>query len=216
MPLLTLTPPAAEPVALAELKSFMRIDPSDNGQDDLITSLAIAARDWCENFTQRRFITQTIRLETDWFPGYVDSKLVGSKVSSPFVSGANSVLVGIRYAIVLPYPPVQEITTFSYLNANGSTTTMTAGTDYIADLDSQPARLTPPFGQVWPVARVQINAVKVDYKVGYGDDATDVPDGIKVAIKMLTNYWFEQRLPDGSNIPAAVKAVLGPFRDLRF
>jgi hypothetical protein len=216
MALVTVTPPEVEPVSLDELKQFMRIDAADTSQDDLITSLGIAARDWCETYTQKRFITQTIRLETDWFPGYIDSKLVGSKVSSPFVSGANSILVGIRYAIVLPYPPVQSISVFQYLNANGGTTAMTENTDYIADLDSQPARLTPPFGQVWPVTRVQINAVRIDYVCGFGDDATSVPDGIKTAIRMLTNYWYEQRLPDGANIPAAVKAALGPYRDMRF
>jgi hypothetical protein len=53
--------------------------------------------------------------------------MIGQKISSPFVSGANAVLVGIRYAFELPYPPVQSLNTFSYLNANGQTTSMITG-----------------------------------------------------------------------------------------
>lgn len=216
MALLTITPPAVEPVTVDELKEFMRIDSGDTSQDDLITSLGIAARQWCEVYTQRRFITQTMRLLMDYFPGYIDLKLSGQKVSSPFVSGSNAVLVGIRYAIVLPYPPVQSISVFQYQDANGDVTQMTAGTNYIADFSSQPARLTPPFGQMWPVARVVVNAVQVDYVSGYGADGSEVPEGIKTAIKLLATSWFEQRIPDQNNIPMAVKAVLGPFRDMRF
>lgn len=215
MALVLVTPPAVEPVALSELKDFLRVDSGDTSNDAVITSLATAARTWCEVYTQRRFITQTWKLLMDFFPGYVDLRLAGQKVSSPFVSGSNAVLVGIRYAIVLPYPPVQSISAFQYLNANGTTTTMTSGTDYTQDLSSQPARLTPPFGSMWPVARVVPNAVEVDFVCGYGD-AIAVPDGIKTAIKLMTSYWYENRVPDDSNIPMAVKAVLGPYRDLRF
>jgi hypothetical protein len=169
MALIPISPPLLEPVSLAELKEFCRVDASDTSQDNLIATLGMAARGWAETYTQRRFVQQTWRLLMDFFPGYIDLKLSGTKVSSPFVSGSNAVLVGIRYAIVLPYPPVQSVELFQYLDANGNTTVMDAGTDFTADVQSNPARLTPPFGQMWPVARVVVNAVQVDYKVGYAN-----------------------------------------------
>jgi hypothetical protein len=216
MGLLTITPPAVEPVTLEELKAFLSLDSDDTSRDGVLIALGLAAREWCESFCQRRFITQTMRLLVDFFPGYIDQKLVGQRVSSPFVSGSHALLVGLRWAIALPLPPVQSITTFQYLDANGSPIVMNPGTNYVADLSSQPARLTPPFGQMWPVAQVVVNAVQIDYVVGYGDDGSKVPAGIKTAIQLLTNHWYENRLPDENSIPMAVKALLGPYRDLRF
>src|SRR5258708_1013335 len=151
------------------MKLFLRVD-SDNAQDDaLLDSLIMAARRWCEVYTQRRFMYQTIRLLMDFFPGTIDQRLAGQRVSSPFVSGQNAVLVGIRYAIALPYPPVKSIVLFQYKDANGNTIVQVADTDYIQDLASQPARLLPTIARgFWPVARVVANAVQVDYVAGYG------------------------------------------------
>ena len=167
MALLCINPPLVEPVSLPELKDMLRLDQGDNSQDDVLMSLNVAARGWCETITQRRFVQQTWALYMDFFPGYIDSKLSGQRVSSPFVSGSNAVLIGIRYALALPYPPVQRVDVFNYQDANGNVTDMVAGTDYSEDLLSQPARLTPPFGSMWPVARVVVNALEVDYTVGY-------------------------------------------------
>jgi hypothetical protein len=167
MALICTAGPLIEPVSLSELKDMLRIDASDSTQDDVLYSLGVAARSWCETITQRRFVQQSWSLYMDWFPGYIDQKLAGQRVSSPFVSGSNAVLVGIRYALALPYPPVQAVNNFQFLDANGNTTVMTNNTDYVQDLLSQPARLTPPFGKMWPVARVIPNAVEVDYQVGY-------------------------------------------------
>lgn len=295
MALINLVPPAVEPVSLTDIKEFLRIDDADASNDGVLTGLGIAARQWAEAYTQRRFITQTWRLACDWFPGYIDERLVGSKVSSPFVSGSNAILVGLRYAFVLPYPPVQSLSNFIYQNANGQVTSMilephtisaitntpfqqiqittstphglssgagvtiTGNTDlinwlggetfevvtvldpnnfllngtsgdgttisaggtvtgynFVQDLVSQPARLTPIFGSMWPVARVVVNAVQIDYVCGYGDTGDSVPEAIKTGIKLLVNYWYETRVPDEANIPMAVKAILGPYRDIRF
>lgn len=167
MALTCINPPLVEPVALAELKEMLSLPPADTSRDSVLTGLGQAARAWCEVLTKRRFVQQTWRLSLDYFPGYIDNRLTGSRISSPFVSGSNAILVGIRYAIVLPSPPIQSLGPFQYLDANGGSTTMAAGVDFIADLASQPARLTPMFGKMWPVARVQVNAVNIDHTVGY-------------------------------------------------
>jgi hypothetical protein len=250
MGLICLSPPIAEPVSLPELKNMLRIDPTDTSQDSVIYSLSVAGRSWCESVLQRKLVQQTWRLYMDFFPGYIDLKLAGARVSTPFVSGSNAVLVGLRYAIALPYPPVQELVAFEYQNANGEVTSMivgpigisavanplndpivittatphglvtgstvsisgnsellalinnplqvitvidpndfslngtigtgsaipgggfSTGQNFISDLQSQPARLTPIFGQMWPVARVVANAINVDYEVGFAVPVT--------------------------------------------
>jgi hypothetical protein len=188
--LLTLVPPASEPVAFADVKQFARVDHSLD--DVLWASFIASARNWCEVYCQRRFVLQTMRLLMDYFPGYIDYKMAGQKVSSPFVSGANAVLVGIRYGIQLPYPRVRAVLNFQYQDANGGVQQMTVGGDsgqYAKDLSSQPARLTPPFGQMWPVARVIPNAVQIDYTTGYGGK---IKVGIAATEKLITGATFPQ------------------------
>jgi hypothetical protein len=192
MALECISPPVVEPVSLAELKEFLRLDAGDTSQDGTITELALDARAWCETFTARRFVKQGWRLSMDFFPGYIDLKLAGTKVSSPFVSGSNAVLVGIRYAVVLPYPPVRSIDLFQYQDGNGHTTAMVDGVDFIKDLRSNPARLTPPFGQMWPVARVVVNAIELDYTLGYAQPIQVNTNGSTVtAAGSPPNYLFQ-------------------------
>lgn len=62
--LLTLaTPPAIEPVSLADAKLYLRVDAS--AEDSLISSLITAARQAAERHTRRSFITQTWKLAFD-------------------------------------------------------------------------------------------------------------------------------------------------------
>jgi Phage gp6-like head-tail connector protein len=191
MALLTLISPAQEPVSLAQMKVYLRLDAGDTSDDVLISSLISAAREWCEAFCERAFIFQVKRLLMDFFPGYVDFKMAGQRVSSPFVSGSNAVLVGIRYAVALPWPLVREVVDFIYQDQNGDPQTMIAGTDFVQDLDSQPARLTPLFGEMWPVARVVANAVQIDYLTGYfGSINVSMTNGSAVLTATLNGQQF--------------------------
>jgi hypothetical protein len=166
MAFLTLQAPSSEPVTVAQLMSYAHID--SNEDPAFLGTLIASAREYCEAFCERAFIFQTKRLLMDFFPGYVDMKLAGQRVSSPFVSGSNAVLVGIRYAIALPWPLVREVIRLQYQDPNdGSFRIMQPGVDFNVDIDSQPARLTPIFGTMWPVARVTTNAVQVDYVTGF-------------------------------------------------
>ena len=253
MALVCVNPPIVEPVSLSELKDYLRLDQDDTSQDGVLTSLNMAARSWCETISRRKFVQQTWAFYADFFPGYIDTKLTGQMFSSPFVSGANAVLVGIRYAVLLPFPPIQSLNSFVYQNANGQVTSMILGPttissvsnplgnpvsvvtaaphglqsgatatlagnaallavlanqvtqvitvvdpytlqfngsigtgsaiagggtitgyNFVQDLLSEPPRLTPIFGQVWPVARVVVNAIQLNFTVGYAVPLTGV------------------------------------------
>ncbi|WP_434565154.1 head-tail connector protein [Thermoanaerobacterium thermosaccharolyticum] len=63
------TPPAMEPVTLEEAKLHLRID--GNEEDSLISALIMAARQKCEEYTRRAFITQTWELALDSASGKV-------------------------------------------------------------------------------------------------------------------------------------------------
>ncbi len=170
MGLRTLIEPASEPVSAAQLAQFLRVD--QNADADMIAALGLSARRWCEEYTKRRFISQTVRLTLDFFPGFIDSRITGSNFATPLIGGSTALLAGIRYAIILPFPPVSSVVQLAYIDVEGNPQTLNPATQYEQDLVSQPARLAPTFGQVWPVARVVTNAVTVDFVAGYGGNAT--------------------------------------------
>ena len=58
--------PTIEPVTLAEAKLHLKVE--NTADDDLITSLIKTARQWCEGYQNRSYITRTITLKTDKFP----------------------------------------------------------------------------------------------------------------------------------------------------
>lgn len=177
MPYKLITAPAAEPVTLTEAKSHLRVDFTDD--DTLITSLIIAARQHAETITQRALVTQTWKLTLDAFPG---PTLMGVPPGTPFSLPPS--------AILLDKSPVTAITNFTYTAMDGSTQTLASGTDYVADFSSEPARLTPPFGKIWPVPLPQIGAVQVTFTAGFGADSTFIPEAIRrwMLIRVGTMY----------------------------
>jgi uncharacterized phiE125 gp8 family phage protein len=175
MPLQLLTPPAAEPVSLAEAKAHLRVDFNDH--DALITALISAARQAAETITGRQFLTARWKLVQDSFPG-------PSGRGVP--AGVSFSLPG--HAILLPKCPVQSVFAIQYLDMDGSIQTMPS-TDYTVDTACEPARLTPVFGKFWPTTLPQIGAVEVTFDAGYGAAAA-VPEGIKSWIKLRVGSLY--------------------------
>lgn len=66
MPSIILTPPAGEPVSLAEAKAFLRVEHNDD--DEVIAALIAGARLHVEAQTRRALITQVWRLTRDVWP----------------------------------------------------------------------------------------------------------------------------------------------------
>ncbi|MBS0207512.1 MAG: phage head-tail connector protein [Planctomycetes bacterium] len=183
------TPPAVEPVTLAEAKDWARVEITDD--DALITSLIVAARRYVEAHLKRALITQTWKLTADQFP----------------VLGQQWTLVGPE--LRLPLPPLQSVTSIVYEASDGTPITLDPST-YIVDTISQPGRITPAYSQSWPAARPVPGSVQIAYVAGYGD-ASAVPDSIKTAIKLLVAHWYKNReaVGDaGAPVPLAVENLL--------
>lgn len=66
MSLILTAPPAEEPLALADLKAFLKVDGTE--EDGLIASVAAAARAHLEAATGRVFVTQGWRILRDAWP----------------------------------------------------------------------------------------------------------------------------------------------------
>ena len=66
MGIAVVTPPAEEPVSLAELKSHLRVDSTDD--NDYITALGKAGREWVESYCNRQLVTATYDYRIDRLP----------------------------------------------------------------------------------------------------------------------------------------------------
>lgn len=166
MALRIVTAPITEPISLSEMKNFSRIDVDDDV--DTMLSMITAARQEAEKITRRQLITATWELRLDAFPE----------------------------TIYLPMPPLQSVTSVKYLDYSGTEKTLVLNTDYLVDSYSEPARITPCYGQVWPVTYPVVNAVRIVFIAGYGDKASDVPQSINNWILAFAGNLYEHRETD--------------------
>jgi len=178
MPMQLITPPAAEPVSLAEAKLHLRVDFDED--DALIQVLISAARQAAEMLTQRQLVTARWRMVLDSFPG---CGVMGVPAGQTFT------LPG--HAILLTKSPVASVLEICYLDMAGFSQVMPSA-HYTVDKACEPARITPVFGQIWPVALPQIGAVSVTFDAGYGS-AADVPEGLKSWIKLRLGSLYAHR-----------------------
>jgi uncharacterized phiE125 gp8 family phage protein len=162
------TPPSVEPVTLDELKRHCRVFTDDDGEEAYLTSLGKAAREYLEVRTCRSFVSQTIDAALDGFP---------ESSSLP---------------IKLLYPPLQSVTSITYVDGSGATQTLAEG-DYTV-VSGTPGLVTPAYGESWPATSDRPGSVVVRFVAGYGDAAA-VPEAAKLCIRWLVGQWYEQRQP---------------------
>ena len=166
--------PSSEPITLAEAKAHCRVD--DSNSDTLITALIQAARESAELFCERSFVQRNYRMTLDCFPkngGY----------------------------ILLPYPPVVEVTQIQYFDTDGVLQTWSSG-EYHVDTASEPGRVLPNSDQSYPSdVDIRLGAVRVEYTAGYpadesgspSDFTANVPQLVKQAMLMMVAEWFMNR-----------------------
>ena len=166
MALTIVTAPTEDPVTLAEAKEHLRIDEANTAESALITAFITASTDYCEKLQNRAFVTQVWDLTLERFPR-------GDIIS-------------------IPLPPLQAVSSVTYLGTGGTSNTLTAST-YIVDTASEPGRISLAFNEVWPTVDLQpVNGVVVKFTAGYGTAST-VPEMPKQAIKLLVGHMFENR-----------------------
>lgn len=165
------TAPAAEPLTLVEAKLHLKVDVT--ADDDLISGLIAAAREWSENYCRRSWVQRTLELRLDCFQG----------------------------EIRLPRSPVSSVTSVKYVVDSSGTLRTVSSSDYQVDTYSTPPRIRPVFGGVWPVPTYgTLNAVVVEYVAGFApgqgsptDYAENIPKSVKAAMKLVIGHLYENR-----------------------
>jgi uncharacterized phiE125 gp8 family phage protein len=180
------TEPTNEPVARTEAKLHLKVDYTTD--DDLIDELIKTARQWCEDYEGRSYMTQTITL-------YMDS----------FCSDV----------IYLPRPPILSVDSVKYLDDTDTWQTLDTSI-YDVDLFSNVGRIILAYGQSWPTTLADRNAVQIIYKTGYSEtaaDASKIPSRVKSAMKLIVGHLYENRENSiigltAQNIPMGATSLL--------
>ena len=119
-----------------------------------------------------------------------------------------------RRSILLPFSPVASVTHFKSYDDSDNATTF-ASSKYYVSTASSPAKLTLRQGESYPTGLRVADAFEIQYVAGYGG-ASDVPEPIVQAIKLLTTHLYENREAVTSlgvnTIPYTIGAMLQPYK----
>lgn len=157
----------AEAVTLAEVRSQVQLPASYTSEDTLLQRLVNTAMDVIEKETSSAILTQAREVKFDCFPSW---------------------------EIVLDYPPLQSVSSIVYVDANGSSQTLSSSL-YTVVTEDKPGYITPAYGTTWPIVRGHTNDVTITYVAGYGTATTDVPESIRHAILLMVTDAYRNRMP---------------------
>lgn len=181
------TAPAVEPLTKAEVKLHTRIEADETAEDNQLDILIKAAREHVESVTRRPLITQVWTYKAPCFADLIELK---ANLAS-----------------------VDEI---RYIDTDGVQQTL-ASSVYSEDVSAVVGRVYPAYGQSWPSVRNQINAVEIDFTVGYGDAGSDVPESIRAAMLLLIAHWYENRTAvmvgvNATKTPIGFDMLIAPYK----
>jgi uncharacterized phiE125 gp8 family phage protein len=190
------TAPTTEPVTLAEARkqlNFTADDPTDD--DTYIEALIGVARQYCEEYTNRAFMPQTITQVLPCFPA-------GDMYRNPHA------------AIRLFKSPFASLTSITYRDADDAAQTLDVSgndADVIVVSTAEPATVSPWIANMpdgWPETDPdRPDAVTVVYQAGYANAAA-VPKVFKQAILIIVADLYENRQDRVKQLPTTAENLL--------
>ena len=182
------TAPAATPITLAEVKEQLRIEHSDD--DALITRLIAVA----VAYTDAQAALGHAMITQKW------AQWLGANPSQ---------------SVELALGPVQSVTAVKYYDTANTLQTDTLSNYEIVGTEFAKS-IGPKAGFNWPTTYDRPDAIRIEYEIGYGDAASDVPQTIRHALMLLVGHWYDNREQSGmdelSNIPFGFDALIGMHR----
>jgi hypothetical protein len=200
-----LTAPASEPVTVDEVKAHARIETT--ADDTLLGYYITGARQLVESITGKALITQTWVLTLDNWPADKCDEWWDGVREAP-ISITQRAQVTIRKA---PFLAISSVVT----RDEDDTETTWASTNYYVDKRHGFGRLNLRQGQTWPaIVSRSFGAIKITFTAGYGTSASDVPMGLRQAIKDLVAHWYENREALGdsmSEVPMKTASLINQY-----
>lgn len=207
--LITVTEPEREPVTAIEAREHLRLD--DDVDNVQVMSYIMAARQWAENYTDRVFITRTMRQYLDAQEGIMIRYWEGSRTGHQNI-GANQ-------HIELAAAPLVEVTSIKYYNDADEESTWDASNYYVDSASDVPKVILRDGGNFPTDLRVA-NGLEINFTAGYGSSPKDVPEPIRLAILQYMTFMYEhrgdfERFPPPQP-PVILRTLLNPYKRMRF
>jgi len=162
--------PLVEPVSLAAMKNYLRVDIDDD--DDFISTLISVARERAEDMTGRCLLAQEWTFSMDRFPCYWGEGR-GEGFFGQHHEFHQSLFRRNDLAITLPRGPVISVESIQYVDNTQTLQTLNPES-YEVDYLSQPARITPVYAGSWPTALWDTNSVTIMFTAGYQQTVTEI------------------------------------------
>jgi uncharacterized phiE125 gp8 family phage protein len=178
--------PTVEPITVAELKTFARIDGTD--EDTLLGNFITSARQAAELYLRRALLRQTIVVSMNFWPGDV---------------------------IKFPSPPLIDVLEVRTVDES-DVETVYASTNYYVRTNKEPGELVINYSATHPdnTSNRQYGGYQVEISAGYGEAITDVPQLIRDGIKLWAASIYENRTIS-KEPPPEVKSMLHPYRVIK-
>lgn len=166
--------PYIEPVELDFVRDQHLHALNGNAEDDYIERLIRMARRQGEKVTRRAWVRQTFELTADCFP--------------------------LESCIQIPRPPLQDIESIQYIDADGALQTMDPADYKVTRLgvtSNERGRVALAYGQVWPTTRREPDAVVITFRAGYPDlgspELPEVPEDLIHGMLLMIGELYKVR-----------------------
>ena len=110
--------------------------------------------------------------------------------------------------LALPVVPVISVDVVRSIDADGNATVLDPERYDFDVADGSAALLDPELGTA---------EYEVDFTAGYGTSGVDVPQPLRLAMRLLVTHWFENRSAvtlgtDAASTPLAYRELITPYR----
>jgi uncharacterized phiE125 gp8 family phage protein len=164
------TPSTQEPVSLADVKLWIKVDSTETADDDVVSTLLATARARIEECSGRAFIKNT-------FDAYLDCTPREQEIRLPRA----------------PLVSVTSVTGFSNLDLSDTGGTAMSTSGYYVDTASEPGRIVLTGASAWPTSTRRANALIIRFIAGESSGSSGVQDRAKTEIKQLVAKLYEHR-----------------------
>jgi uncharacterized phiE125 gp8 family phage protein len=181
------TPPALEPVTLADMRTQLGIiQSSDTSRDEVIKTRIVSARRWAESYMRRALITQTWTQYNNGFDDHFDL-----------------------------LADLQSVTSIKYLDKYGVQQTLSSTIYYVDTVNSRVWLKTGQVWPDTYVQPNAVEIEYISGYGGVSSVPVDIIDAIKFIVGHWENYQSALEGARISTIPYAVEQLLRPYVDMR-
>lgn len=162
-----ITPPAQQPLLLADVKDYLRI--TSTSSDVLLTQLIDTATFLGQRWSDRIFINTEFRTLRDNFD---------------------------FAAFQLRRNPFNQLNAFEYLDDTNNLVTIDPATYYVNIENDGYSSINLLNGESWPdniSDNRDLQRIRIDFQAGFGSDETSVPSDIKTALMAHIAALYENR-----------------------